>query len=65
MKALLFYGREIDAGDSSDPFMAFFGIATAEICDKNIKKLKQRYPERFTEDKAINRDVAKECEAMK
>jgi NTP pyrophosphatase (non-canonical NTP hydrolase) len=31
-----------------------------EIWDKNIRKLKVRYPEKFTEKKANNRDLQKE-----
>jgi hypothetical protein len=31
-----------------------------EVMDINIKKLEARYPEKFTEDKAINRDLEAE-----
>lgn len=31
-----------------------------EILETNIKKLQARYPEKFTSDKAINRDLEKE-----
>lgn len=31
-----------------------------EILDTNIKKLESRYPEKFSEDKAINRNLEKE-----
>jgi NTP pyrophosphatase (non-canonical NTP hydrolase) len=31
-----------------------------KIMDKNIKKLQQRYPEKFTEENAINRNLDKE-----
>lgn len=35
-----------------------------EITTKNIDKLKVRYPEKFTKEKAINRDTTKELKAL-
>lgn len=33
------------------------GWSMEEVMDINIKKLEKRYPEKFTEEKAINRDL--------
>jgi len=35
-----------------------------KILSKNIEKLKTRYPEKFTEENAINRDLNKEREVL-
>jgi NTP pyrophosphatase (non-canonical NTP hydrolase) len=35
-----------------------------EVLRRNIEKLKTRYPEKFTEDKALNRDLEKEREVL-
>lgn len=35
-----------------------------EDLDKNIQKLKQRYPDKFTEEKALNRDLDAEREIL-
>mgnify|MGYP003605253934 CR=1 FL=1 len=35
-----------------------------EICKTNIAKLQARYPEKFTEENAINRDLDKEREIL-
>lgn len=35
-----------------------------DILDKNIAKLRVRYPEKFDEEKALNRDLAKENDVL-
>ena len=40
------------------------GWSLAEIMEKNIEKLKARYPERFSSDKAINRNLSEEREIL-
>ena len=40
------------------------GTTFEELMDMNINKLKARYPEKFTEEHALNRDVEKEMLAM-
>ncbi len=40
------------------------GLDLDDIDAANIKKLKQRYPDKFTEEKAINRDLDAEREAL-
>lgn len=77
VKKQIFYGKPIDilaaqstvaamriavvlgtSGNEASPYMF------EEVLDANMKKLKKRYPEKFTEDAAINRDVKAEYEAM-
>jgi NTP pyrophosphatase (non-canonical NTP hydrolase) len=41
-------------------FCTLQGWTMKEVMDINIKKLEARYPEKFTEDKAINRDLEAE-----
>lgn len=36
------------------------GLTLEETCEKNINKLKARFPEKFTETHAIDRDLGKE-----
>lgn len=35
-----------------------------EVLDKNVKKLKVRYPDGFSNERALNRDLDKEKEAL-
>lgn len=37
-----------------------FGLDRSKILEKNINKLKTRYPDKFTQEKALNRDLTKE-----
>jgi NTP pyrophosphatase (non-canonical NTP hydrolase) len=39
-------------------------VSFEEVWEKNIKKLKTRYPERYTDDNAINRDYENERKEM-
>jgi NTP pyrophosphatase (non-canonical NTP hydrolase) len=41
------------------------GILFSDVLESNIRKLKARYPEKFTSEKAIVRDLAAESEALK
>ena len=45
-------------------FCSVMGFNLEDILEQNIAKLRARYPEKFTEDKAINRDLAKEREIL-
>ena len=64
------YGKEIDWVNVKEEigdtlwYLANFcrkhDFDLEEILDTNIAKLEARYPERFTEEKAINRDLDKE-----
>lgn len=40
------------------------GVSFEEVCDKNLSKLRARFPDKFDAEKAINRDVAAEDAAM-
>ena len=40
------------------------GISEEKVKSKNIMKLRARYPEKFTTDDALNRDLDKEAEAL-
>ena len=67
LKKHIFYGKEIDYVNLSEELgdalfyialcMDVLGISFEDVMEKNIEKLKARYPEKFTEDKAINRDL--------
>lgn len=39
-------------------------VPLIELLDRNIKKLRTRYPERFTQDLALNRDLDAEAAAL-
>lgn len=74
LKKHVFYGKPLDvvnlAEEGGDLFwyMALlcdeletkYDIPAQEIFNKNIAKLKARYPEKFTGEQAINRDVEAE-----
>jgi len=74
LKKHLFYGTEIDLVNLSEEIgdvmwycalvMETLGISFDEVLTKNIIKLKQRYPGRFNENGAINRDLEKERELL-
>ncbi len=76
IKKHLFYGKPLDrvnlfeeGGDISWYLrLLAFGLKNVangqcsfeEMIDRNIRKLKQRYPDKFTEQAALNRDLAAE-----
>ena len=72
MKKHFFYGKTIDIINLEEElgdllwYMAIAidacGFDAIEIMKKNITKLQVRYPEKFTEEKALNRDTKKEME---
>lgn len=43
----------------------YFDTTLVECMDKNIEKLKVRYPEKFNKENALNRDIKAEKEALK
>jgi len=45
-------------------FCRMHNIDIEEVMGTNIAKLKARYPDKFTEDNAINRDLKKEREIL-
>lgn len=75
IKRHLYYGDELDVtnikielGDVLwfvSIICAEFGWTFDDIQVANIAKLKARYPEMFTKEQALNRDLNKEDEAVK
>jgi NTP pyrophosphatase (non-canonical NTP hydrolase) len=73
-KKALAYGKEVDmvnireeAGDLMwylSNLLRILGIDFEQTLQVNIDKLKTRYPDKFTEDKALNRDLDKEREIL-
>lgn len=74
LKKYIYYGKSMDEtnlveeiGDESWYLaIAIDTLKTTmnEILTMNIEKLKKRYPEKFTEDAAINRNVVNEMKAF-
>lgn len=74
VKKQIFYGRAIDLDKAKHSlFMLHLtitigclqaGMDLEEIIERNVKKLKTRYPGKFSEEAAINRDVKAEYAAM-
>ena len=70
LKKSIFYGKTLDVVNLKEEIgdlLWYLSIACDELGttleaeqDRVINKLKLRYPEKFTEDKAINRDVKAE-----
>jgi len=69
-----FYGKELDIDNIREElgdllwYLALAahgtGLSLGAIADMNIRKLKARYPEGFTQEAALNRDIEAEQEAM-
>jgi len=74
MKRHIFYGKDLDLVNLKEEvgdIMWYLAILTdalgtsfEELADTNIKKLSTRYPEKFTSEKALNRDLHKEREVL-
>jgi NTP pyrophosphatase (non-canonical NTP hydrolase) len=74
MKKHVFYGADIDRENLIEELgdvMLYIAIAAyalgidfAEIQSKNLAKLWKRYPEKFTDEHAANRDTSAERDAM-
>jgi NTP pyrophosphatase (non-canonical NTP hydrolase) len=70
IKKEIFYGKEPDWTNLMEElgdlhwYIAVaqdaLGITTEEIYDMNIKKLKSRYPGKFTKENALNRNLKEE-----
>ena len=63
LKRHIAYGKGLKTVNLNQVQMKLMEIVTlydfdlTEILDKNIAKLKKRFPDKFTQDKAINRDT--------
>lgn len=74
IKKHLFYGKEIDTVNLKEELgdkLWYIAVALRklettfnEVMKTNIDKLKLRYPEKFTEDKAVNRNIKIERELL-
>jgi len=74
LKKVIFYGKSIDYINLKEEigdllyYIAIsldeLGVTFEEVMDKNIAKLKARYPDKFTKEKALNRDLEKEREVL-
>lgn len=74
MKKCLFYGKDLDLVNLKEELgdllwyvaviMRQVGFTFEEVFDVNIAKLRARYPEKFTEYDALNRDLEKEREVL-
>lgn len=74
LKAHYVYGRPFDIVNLKEELgdAAWFlvgactimGLDANEVFEKNIEKLKSRYPEKFTEENANNRDLEKERKTL-
>jgi NTP pyrophosphatase (non-canonical NTP hydrolase) len=70
LKKHIFYGRNIDKVNAQEEIgdtCWYVGVAIDvlkttmnDIMTKNIEKLRKRYPEKFTEEKANNRNIDNE-----
>lgn len=75
VKKTLFYGKPLDKVNLKEEIGDCFwylalladelGVSFEEVMETNINKLKARYPEKYTDDLAINRDTDKEYEILK
>jgi NTP pyrophosphatase (non-canonical NTP hydrolase) len=73
-KKNLAYGKDIDITNVKEEigdlmwyiagFCKYNNFDLTEILQTNIKKLKQRYPDKFDSKRAINRDLTKEREIL-
>ena len=74
LKAHYVYGKDFDMTNMIEELgdIAWFwagactilGLDASDVLEKNIDKLRARYPEKFTEYHALNRDLDKEREIL-
>lgn len=74
-KKAMAYGKEVDwenvqeeLGDLMWYIVGFCnvnGFDLEEVLEKNISKLKARYPNKFSTERALNRNIDEEARAMK
>ncbi len=75
VKKTLFYGKPLDKVNLKEEigdcfwYLALLAseldVSFEEVMETNIAKLKARYPEKYTDELAINRDTSKEYEILK
>jgi len=74
LKAYLWYGKTLDHTNCKEELgddlwytaLAMSALETDfdEVMQKNIQKLKTRYPDKFDTERAINRDIGKERDVL-
>lgn len=74
LKAHIFYNKPLDETNLEEElgdlmwYVALacdaYGLSLSSIMAKNIAKLQARYPEKFTELQALNRDLDRERETL-
>lgn len=74
LKRHIFYGKDLDKVNLKEElgdilwYVALacntLDIQMSEVMEKNIVKLKIRYPEKFTQDKALNRNLEAERKVL-
>lgn len=74
LKKHIYYGKPADAVNLKEELGDIFwylaiatvelGVSFEDIMDANIMKLRARFPDKFSEDKAINRDVDRERQIL-
>lgn len=74
VKKSIFYGKPFDLVNLQEEIGDCFwylailakeaGMSFEDIQTQNVAKLKKRYPEKFTEEKALNRDLGAEREVL-
>jgi NTP pyrophosphatase (non-canonical NTP hydrolase) len=74
IKKMMFYGKQLDAVNLDEEvgdvlwYIAIYctarGTTIEQIAEMNNKKLKSRYPEKFSKEKALKRDLKEERKVM-
>lgn len=74
LKKAIYYGKELDKVNLAEEMgdilwycaiiLDELGVSFEEVMEKNIAKLEARYPEKFTEEKAKNRDLKTERDIL-
>lgn len=74
LKKFLIYGKAVDRANLIEELgdikwyiaeaATSLGVTEEEIDERNIAKLKVRFPDRFTEDHALNRDLTEERKTL-
>ena len=70
VKKHIAYGKKLDNNALTEiqfavmELITYYNFDGSKILDKNIEKLKSRFPEKFTTEKALNRDLKTEREIL-
>ena len=74
VKETLYYGKQFDRTNAVEEIgdimwytailCSALNVSLEEVMQRNIDKLRQRYPEKFTNDKANNRDLEAERKVL-